>query len=232
MIQDDMKSLKTFRLFCLILLLDFSSLFFSSCGFIATSYIIGKVVVTAPYKITKLTVKTIYGTGKVIYKIGEFTFNVVKAPVNWPFTIDGLESIDGLPPKEAIEQGRVKMAPYVVNGKEYRPMSIKEAGEYKELGIASWYGEETMKKDGGHMTANGEVFDPDGLNAAHKYLPLPSYVRVTNLENKKSIIVRVNDRGPFVDNRILDLSAGAAKKLGFLKSRTARVLVEALEEED
>ncbi len=220
-----MRSSKTFRLFCHILVLGFSSFLFSSCGFIATSYLI----VTAPYKVTKVAMKTIYGTGKVIYKIGEFTFNVVTAPVDWPFTTDGLESIDGLSPKEAIAQGRVKMAPYVVNGKEYLPMSLKEAGEYKEVGIASWYGKETMKKKGGHMTANGEAFDPDGLNAAHKYLPLPSYVRVTNLENKKSIIVRVNDRGPFVDNRIIDLSAGAAKRLGYFKNGTARVLVEALE---
>jgi rare lipoprotein A len=222
-----MRSLKTSRLLCLFLVLGFSSLLFSSCGLIATSYLI----VTAPYKVTKFTVKTIYGTGKVIYKIGEFTFNVVKAPFNWPFTNEGLESIDGLSPKEAIAQGRVKMAPYVVNGREYVPMSLKEAGEYKEVGIASWYGEETMKKKGGHMTANGEAFDPDGLNAAHKHLPLPSYVRVTNLQNKKSIIVRVNDRGPFVDNRIIDLSAGAAKRLGFYKKGTARVLVEAIEVE-
>jgi len=208
-----MRSLKTSRLLCLFLVLGFSSLLFSSCGLIATSYLI----VTAPYKVTKFTVKTIYGTGKVIYKIGEFTFNVVKAPFNWPFTNEGLESIDGLSPKEAIAQGRVKMAPYVVNGREYVPMSLKEAGEYKEVGIASWYGEETMKKKGGHMTANGEAFDPDGLNAAHKHLPLPSYVRVTNLQNKKSIIVRVNDRGPFVDNRIIDLSEGAAKNWDIIR---------------
>jgi len=208
-----MRSKKRFRPFCIILVLGFSSLLLSSCGFVAASYLI----VTAPYKVTKLATKTIYGTSKVIYKIGKFTFNVVKAPVDWPFTNDGLESIDGLSPKEAIAQGRVKMAPYVVNGREYVPMSLKEAGEYKEVGIASWYGEETMKKKGGHMTANGEAFDPDGLNAAHKHLPLPSYVRVTNLQNKKSIIVRVNDRGPFVDNRIIDLSEGAAKNWDIIR---------------
>ena len=226
-----MRSRKPVRTLLLIALISVFSLFFSSCGFFSTSYLIGKGIVTAPYKVTKLAIKTIYGTGKVIYKVGEFTFKVVKAPITWPFTRDGLESIDGLPPKEAIAQGRVKMAPYVVNGKKYVPMSLKKAGKYKEKGIASWYGEETRKKKGGHMTANGEAFDPDGLNAAHKYLPLPSYVRVTNLENKKSIIVRVNDRGPFVDNRIIDLSAGAAKKLGYFKKGTARVLVEAVEVE-
>lgn len=79
------------------------------------------------------------------------------------------------------------------------------------------------------MTANGEAFDPEGLNAAHKYLPLPSYVKVTNLDNKKSIILRVNDRGPFVEGRIIDLSAGAAKKLGYYEKGTARVLVETIE---
>lgn len=81
------------------------------------------------------------------------------------------------------------------------------------------------------MTANGEAFNPNGLNAAHKYLPLPSYVRVTNLENGKHIIVRVNDRGPFVDGRIIDLSAGAARKLDYFKRGTARVLVETVKVE-
>ena len=79
------------------------------------------------------------------------------------------------------------------------------------------------------MTANGEAFNPNGLSAAHKHLPLPAYVRVTNLKNRKSIIVRVNDRGPFIDNRIIDLSSGAAKKLGFYKDGTTKVLVETVE---
>ncbi|MDB9823142.1 septal ring lytic transglycosylase RlpA family protein [Deltaproteobacteria bacterium] len=154
---------------------------------------------------------------------------MVTAPLEWPFTRDGLESIDGLPPKEAIKSGRVKNSPYVVNGKRYVPMSVKEAETYSEKGIASWYGYETRNQKGGHMTANGEAFDPDGLNAAHKYLPLPTYIRVTNLDNKKSIILRVNDRGPFVGGRIIDLSAGAAKKLGYYKNGTAQVRVESIE---
>jgi rare lipoprotein A len=79
------------------------------------------------------------------------------------------------------------------------------------------------------MTANGEAFDPNGLNAAHKYLPLPTFVRVTNLDNKRQIILRVNDRGPFIDGRIIDLSAGAAKKLGFFEKGTARVVVETVD---
>lgn len=79
------------------------------------------------------------------------------------------------------------------------------------------------------MTANGEAFNPDGLNAAHKHLPLPTHVRVTNLENGRSILVRVNDRGPFVKGRIIDLSAGAARRLGYYEKGTARVLVETVE---
>lgn len=161
-------------------------------------------------------------TAKAVYSVGEFAVNVVTSP----FTHDEIESIDGLSPEEAVRQGRVKNSPYVVYGKTYVPMSMEEAGNYKETGIASWYGEETRRKAGGHMTANGEKFDPDKLSAAHKYLPLPIYVRVTNLETKKSIIVRVNDRGPFAHDRVIDLSAGAAKKLGFHQKGTARVSIE------
>lgn len=161
-------------------------------------------------------------TAKAAYSVGEFAVDVVTSP----FTHDEIESIDGLSPEEAIRQGRVKNSPYVVYGKTYVPMSIEEARNYKETGIASWYGEETRKKNGGHMTANGEKFDPDKLSAAHKYLPLPVHVRVTNLETKRSIVVRVNDRGPFAHNRVIDLSAGAAKKLGFYEKGTARVSIE------
>jgi rare lipoprotein A len=146
--------------------------------------------------------------------------------LTWPLTNDDLETIDGLSPKEAIAQGRVKTAPYVVRGKRYVPMSVDQAQTYREKGIASWYGDETFRQKGGHMTANGEAFDPDGLSAAHKHLPLPIFVKVTNLSNRRSIIVRVNDRGPFIPGRIIDLSAGAAKKLKFYDQGTAKVLVE------
>jgi rare lipoprotein A len=78
------------------------------------------------------------------------------------------------------------------------------------------------------MTANGEAFDPDGLSAAHKLLPLPCHVRVTNLTNKRSLILRVNDRGPFVPRRIIDVTAGAAKRLGFYEQGTALVSVEVI----
>ena len=151
---------------------------------------------------------------------------MVKAPISWPFTHDEIETIDGLSPKEAIKQGKVKNSPYVVRGKKYYPMSVKESKTYKQTGIASWYGNETLRQKDGHMTANGEAFDPNGLSAAHKLLPLPVFVRVTNLKNRKSIIVRVNDRGPFIGDRIIDLSTGAAKKLGFYKDGTTEVLVE------
>ena len=196
----------------------------TSCGVVATAYVVGK----GAYSVTKTAVKSAYGTSKVIYKVGKYTFEVVTAPDTWPLTSDDLETIDGLPPKEAIRLGKVKMAPYVVNGREYVPMSLSEASVYKESGNASWYGEETRRKKGGHMTANGEAFDPEGLSAAHKYLPLPSYVKVTNQKNGKSIVLRVNDRGPFVDDRIIDLSAGAAKKLGFFKKGITRVTVETI----
>jgi rare lipoprotein A (peptidoglycan hydrolase) len=123
------------------------------------------------------------------------------------------------------EEGDFNNSPYVVNGERYIPMSVKEAETYSEQGIASYYGFES-----GHITATGEAFDPEGISAAHKYLPLPTYVRVTNLENKKSIIIRVNDRGPFIPDRIIDLSEGAAKKLGIYKQGTAQVLVETIKE--
>jgi rare lipoprotein A len=207
-------------LFCLI-----------SCSMILLPYKTVKGTVKATYKVTKTVTKGTLGTAEVVYKIGNFTFKAVTAPVTWPFTHDGLESIDGLLPKEAIQKGRVKNSPYVVNGKRYVPMSLKDAETYSEKGIASWYGYETRNNKGGHMTANGEVFDPEGLNAAHKYLPLLSYVKVTNLENGKSIIIRVNDRGPFVSGRIIDLSAGAAKRLGYYNKGTARVLVETIKVE-
>ncbi len=196
-------------------------LFLAACGVVKTTYRLTKGTVVAVYKVTKFA-------GKTVYTVGEFTFDVVTAPLSWPLTHDGIETIDGLSPKEAIAQGRVKASPYVVFGKRYQPMTVKEAETYRQKGVASWYGNETYRQPGGHMTANGEAFKPDGLSAAHKHLPLPMFVRVTNLSNQRSLIVRVNDRGPFIDGRMIDLSAGAAKKLGFYEAGTAQVLVEAV----
>ena len=163
------------------------------------------------------------------HQVGRFTFTVVTAPLDWPLLRDDIDTIDELPPKEAIRRGRVKTAPYTVRGRRYVPMDVDTARTYRETGVASWYGYETYRRKGGKMTANGEAFDPRGLTAAHKHLPLPTFVRVTNLENRRQIVVRVNDRGPFVAGRIIDLSAGAAKRLGFYREGTARVLVETVE---
>ena len=197
-----------------------------ACEAARTTYDIAEDTVKATYKVSKFTAKSAYGTGKLIYYVGGFTFKVVAAPLAWPLTRQEIETIDGLPPKEAIRRKKVKKSPYVVKGRRYVPMSVEQARNYRETGIASWYGYETYRQKGGHMTANGEAFDPNGLNAAHKYLPLPTFVKVTNLENRRSIILRVNDRGPFVDGRIIDLSAGAARKLGFYEKGTAKVRVE------
>ena len=204
---------------------------FVSCQAIRTTYDVTEETVKATYKVAKFTAKSAYGAGSLIYHVGGFTFKVIAAPLSWPLTRQEIETIDGLPPKEAIRQKKVKKSPYVVKGRRYVPMSVEQARHYRETGIASWYGYETYRQKGGHMTANGEAFDPSGLSAAHKYLPLPTFVKVTNLENRRSIILRVNDRGPFVDGRIIDLSSGAAHKLGFYNKGTAKVRVETISAE-
>ncbi|PZU08826.1 septal ring lytic transglycosylase RlpA family protein [Sphingomonas sp.] len=107
--------------------------------------------------------------------------------------------------------------PYQVRGKTYVPAD--DTG-YDEVGLASWYGPGQSGR-----TANGEKFKRNRVGAAHKTLPLPSYVEVTALATGRRIIVRVNDRGPFVDGRIIDLSKGAAEQLGILRAGTARVRV-------
>jgi rare lipoprotein A len=109
--------------------------------------------------------------------------------------------------------------PYTINGKTYYP---SEDPSYRGEGIASWYGPDFH----GRLTANGEVFDMHGISAAHPTMPIPSYARVTNLDNGRSIIVRVNDRGPYARNRIIDVSIGAANALGFYGDGLAHVRVE------
>jgi len=111
--------------------------------------------------------------------------------------------------------------PYKIAGNWYTP---REDPYYDKVGIASWYG----KKFNGRPTANGETYDMNDFSAAHKTLPMPSFVKVTNLNNNRSLVVRINDRGPFVHGRIIDLSRRAAKQLGFLKLGTTRVRVEAV----
>jgi rare lipoprotein A len=109
--------------------------------------------------------------------------------------------------------------PYTVAGRVYIP---EEDPDYREEGMASWYGDDFH----GRLTANGEVFDMSSLTAAHPTLPIPSYARVTNLRNGKSLIVRVNDRGPYHGNRLIDVSNKAAELLEFKSNGVARVRVE------
>ena len=112
---------------------------------------------------------------------------------------------------------------YEVFGQVYEIM--KSNAGYREIGVASWYG----KKFHGRLTAMGETYDMFGLTAAHKTLPLPTVVKVTNLDNGQSITLRVNDRGPFHDDRLIDLSWGAARALGFHDKGIAPVVVEAVD---
>lgn len=109
--------------------------------------------------------------------------------------------------------------PYLVAGRMYVP---EEGRGYRTEGLASWYGEDFH----GRLTANGEVYDMHAISAAHPTLPMPSYVRVTNVANRRSLIVRVNDRGPYHGNRVIDLSGKAADLLGFRGRGVARVRVE------
>jgi peptidoglycan lytic transglycosylase len=125
-------------------------------------------------------------------------------------------------PGEAVPKGggtyRVGR-PYVVGGQTYVP---EEDPNYRAEGLASWYGDDFH----GRQTANGEVYDMHGISAAHPTLPLPSYARVTNLSNGRSVIVRVNDRGPYHNNRLIDLSMKASRLLDFHGDGLARVRVE------
>lgn len=114
--------------------------------------------------------------------------------------------------------------PYTIKGQTYYP---QENFSYEETGIASWYGPGFH----GRKTANGEKFDQDEMTAAHRTLQLPSVARVTNLDNGRSVVVRVNDRGPYASNRIMDLSRRAAEELGFIRQGTANVHVQVLENE-
>ncbi len=109
--------------------------------------------------------------------------------------------------------------PYVVAGRTYFP---REDVNYTAVGIASWYGDEFH----GRYTANGEIFDENAISAAHPTMPLPSYARVTNLRNHRSIVVRVNDRGPYAHDRLIDVSVKTAKLLGFYGDGTTKVKVQ------
>jgi rare lipoprotein A len=138
-----------------------------------------------------------------------------------------LEHIDAAAVKDAVPRADPILAvgnksPYAVNGVSYE--ILQDYRNYREQGIASWYG----RKFHGHETSNGEIFDVYAASAAHRTLPIPSYAKVTNLENGRSVVVRVNDRGPFHAERLIDLSYAAAVKLGYMEQGTAPVEVSVL----
>lgn len=133
---------------------------------------------------------------------------------------------DAEPRTEVIKAAGNK-SPYRVFGKSYRVMDQQSARNFRQQGVASWYG----SKFHGHLTSNGETYDMYQMSAAHKSLPIPCYVRVTNLDNGRTAIVRVNDRGPFHGDRVIDLSYAAATKLGYSDKGVARVSVEVIDAE-
>jgi rare lipoprotein A len=137
---------------------------------------------------------------------------------NPPANIDAIP--DAVPRAEPINRGTAR--PYVVMGKSYTPMTA--LAPYKARGIATWYG----RRYHGKPTSSGEPYDMYAMTAAHTTLPIPSYARVTNLKNGKSVVVRVNDRGPFVDGRIIDLSYTAAHRIGVLAGGNAMVEVQTI----
>lgn len=134
---------------------------------------------------------------------------------NAPANIDAIP--DAVPKSEPLH--RYANRPYVALGKTYVPLTM--TGTFKQRGIASWYG----KKFNGERTSSGEIYDMYGMTAAHPTLPIPSYARITNVTNKKTVIVRINDRGPFLEDRIIDLSYTAAYKLGIIINGSAEVEV-------
>ena len=144
-------------------------------------------------------------------------------PDNSPSKSSGTASAGKTPAGVPIGSGGIYKVgkPYEVAGVRYYP---KEQPEYNRTGIASWYGEPFH----GRRTANGEIYDMADLTAAHKTLPMPVMVRVTNLENGRALVLRVNDRGPFVNGRIIDVSRRGAELLGFSRQGTAKVRVEVI----
>lgn len=136
-------------------------------------------------------------------------------------TPENIEAIpDAIPRVEPLH--RFANKPYTVFGKDYTPRRAPDG--YRERGVASWYG----KKFHGQKTSSGEIYDMYGMTAAHPTLPIPSYVRVTNPATEKSVILRINDRGPFHSGRLIDLSWTAAAKLGYIGSGSTLVEVESI----
>ncbi len=161
-------------------------------------------------------------------KRGDYVAGGLYAPHVKDSVPDYVPDVAAIPEPDVKEEPRSRYGnrSYSVLGKTYR---VLDSGEgYVEAGMASFYG----KKFHGRRTSNQEVYDMNAFSAAHRALPLPSYVRVTNLDNGKSVVVRVNDRGPFHAGRVIDLSYAAAVKLDFVRKGTTRVEVRALQPED
>jgi len=138
---------------------------------------------------------------------------------NPPANLDAIP--DAVPRKEPLN--RFANRTYVALGNTYTPQTTRKS--YSEEGLASWYG----RRFNGKKTASGELYDMYAMTAAHPTLPIPSYVRVTSLDSGKSVVVRINDRGPFHSKRIIDLSYTAAYKLGYLGRGSTRVRVESID---
>ena len=175
----------------------------------------------------KLMIKT-EGSNSSLIKASAAVFLIVLAGCSKTMVQDGPPSkfVDVSTIPDAIPspiQVPLKNTPYTHDGIDYNPMG--SASGYSENGLASWYG----TKFHGKQTANGEIYDMYKMTAAHKTLPLPSYVKVTNIDNGQSVVVRVNDRGPFHGDRLIDLSYVAAKKIGFADSGLANVVIEGID---
>lgn len=130
----------------------------------------------------------------------------------------------GPPPRR---NSQIKNSPYEVGGQWYEPLPVEQAQGFEEVGRASWYGPDSFMGGSG-TTANGEEVNSASMSAAHKHLPLPSTIEVENLENGQRAVLRVNDRGPFVPDRILDVSSRAAEVLGFKQRGITTVRVRVL----
>jgi len=141
----------------------------------------------------------------------------------YPDRVLDINNIQDAVPQQVVRTKAGNKSPYTVLGKTYHVMDNPSG--FTQSGNASWYG----LKFHGHATSNGETYDMYGMTAAHKTLPIPTYVRVTNVENGLSTVVRVNDRGPFHDDRIIDLSYAAATKLNYTNKGTAKVKIEVLD---
>ncbi|CAA0108702.1 Endolytic peptidoglycan transglycosylase RlpA [BD1-7 clade bacterium] len=156
------------------------------------------------------------------YQLNRYSISQDRQPLDFPKP----HEIKDATPRAEERKRAGNYSPYTVFGKTYRVMD--DSRDFKQSGKASWYG----LKFHGHKTSNGEIYSIYEMTAAHKTLPIPSYVQVTNLANNRSCIVRVNDRGPFHDGRIIDLSYAAATKLGYAGMGTTDVKIEVIDPDE